>query len=81
MLAEIHGTDQLILKAGKLDSLNLMRSENLRNGSRLGIVHEDPTIQQERALKKSHPCWMSLRSTWRFLARRQLEEKLRNESP
>ena len=28
VLAEIHGTDQLVLKAGKLDS-NLMRSEKL----------------------------------------------------
>ena len=29
VLAEIHGADQLVLKAGKLDSLTLMRSEKL----------------------------------------------------
>jgi ATP-dependent Lon protease len=52
VLAEIHGADQLVLKAGKLDSLTLMRSEKLEERvlALERIVHEDPTIEQPRAL-------------------------------
>ncbi|MDA8234375.1 MAG: Lon family ATP-dependent protease [Clostridia bacterium] len=46
LLSNIYGSDKLILKAGKLEALNLMRSEIL--GERVlalqKIVFEDPTI-------------------------------------
>lgn len=79
VLAEIHGTDQLILKAGKLDSLNLMRSEKLEERvlALERIVHEDPTIQQERSLEEI-PSMLDEFEEYLadLLARRQLEEKL-----
>ena len=79
VLAEIHGTDQLVLKAGKLDSLNLMRSEKLEERvlALERIVHEDPTIQQERSIEEIAAMLEEFEEYLAdLLARRQLEDKL-----
>jgi ATP-dependent Lon protease len=79
VLAEIHGTDQLVLKAGKLDSLNLMRSEKLEERvlALERIVHEDPTIDQARSLDEIPDMLEDLEEHLAdLLARRTLEEKL-----
>jgi len=46
LLSNIHGSDKLVLKAGKLEALNLMRSEVLEEKvlALQKIVFEDPTI-------------------------------------
>lgn len=46
LLAEIHGPDRLVLKAGKLDALRLMRSGSLEDQllALLRLVYEDPTL-------------------------------------
>ena len=79
VLAEIHGADQLVLKAGKLDSLTLMRSEKLEERvlALERIVHEDPTIEQPRALDEIPEMLDDLAEHLAdLLARRSLEEKL-----
>jgi len=50
ILAEVHGPDQLALKAGKLDSLELMQSEKLEDKvlALERLVHEDPTIVEQQ---------------------------------
>ncbi len=50
ILAEVHGHDQLVLKAGKLDSLELMQSEKIEDRvlALERLVHEDPTIVDPR---------------------------------
>ena len=51
ILAEVHGADQLVLKAGKLDSLELMQSEKLEDRvlALERLIHEDPTIVDQRS--------------------------------
>lgn len=53
ILTEIHGHDQLIIKAGKLDSLELMESEKLEDRvlALERLVYEDPTICRQRSLE------------------------------
>ena len=48
LLSNIYGSDKLVLKAGKLEALNLMRSTNLaeRVVALQRIVYEDPTIEE-----------------------------------
>lgn len=48
ILSGIYGPDKLVLKAGKLDALNLMRSEDLseRVLALQKLVFEDPTIDE-----------------------------------
>lgn len=47
-LSNLYGPDKLVLKAGKLDALRLMRSEDV--GDRLlalqRLIYEDPTLEQ-----------------------------------
>src|SRR5690554_8137302 len=79
VLAEIHGADQLVLKAGKLDSLTLMRSEKLEERvlALERIVHEDPTIEQTRDADELPAMLDDLEEYLAdLMARRQLEEKL-----
>jgi len=79
VLAEIHGADQLVLKAGKLDSLTLMRSDKLEERvlALERIVHEDPTIDQPRSLDEIPEMLEDLAEHLAdLLARRTLEEKL-----
>lgn len=53
MLASVYGPEKLVLKAGKLDALSGMRSENLleRVVALQKVVFEDPTIQPEISLE------------------------------
>ena len=48
LLSDIYGSDRLVLRAGKLEALHLMRSEDI--GERVlaleRIVYEDPTIDE-----------------------------------
>ncbi|MGE5577935.1 MAG: Lon family ATP-dependent protease, partial [Syntrophothermus sp.] len=48
LLANLYGSDKLVLKAGKLEALHLMRSSNLseRVLALEKIVYEDPTIDE-----------------------------------
>lgn len=48
LLSNLYGSDKLVLKAGKLEALNLMRSTNLaeRVVALQRIVYEDPTIEE-----------------------------------
>lgn len=48
LLANIFGTDKLVLKAGKLEALNLMRSDVLEERvlALQRLVYEDPTIDE-----------------------------------
>lgn len=50
ILAEVHGEDQLVLKAGKLDSLELMQSDKIEDRilALERLVHDDPTIVDQR---------------------------------
>ncbi|HPT84344.1 MAG TPA: ATP-dependent protease, Lon family, partial [Limnochordia bacterium] len=50
ILAEVHGEDQLVLKAGKLDSLELLESEKIEDRilALERLVHDDPTIADQR---------------------------------
>lgn len=49
LLSELHGSEQLILKAGKLDALQLMDSSKVteRLVALERLVYEDPTIDQD----------------------------------
>jgi len=79
VLAEIHGADQLVLKAGKLDSLTLMRSEKIEERvlALERIVHEDPTIDEPRPLEEIPEMLEDIAEHLAdLLARRTLEEKL-----
>jgi len=53
-LASIYGPDKLVLKAGRLDALSGMRSEDLRQQvvALQRVVYEDPTIRQSPALEE-----------------------------
>ncbi|MGE5551004.1 MAG: Lon family ATP-dependent protease [Bacteroidota bacterium] len=46
LLANIHGSDKLVLKAGKVEALNLMRSDILEERvlALQRLIYEDPTI-------------------------------------
>lgn len=48
LLSDIFGSDRLVLRAGKLEALNLMRSEDVceRVLALERIVYEDPTIEE-----------------------------------
>jgi ATP-dependent Lon protease len=79
LLSNIYGTDKLILKAGKLEALKLMRSEEL--GERVlalqRLVFEDPTLEEP-------PAWDELPRAINeieeeiadLIARRTVEEKI-----
>ncbi|HEY8463141.1 MAG TPA: Lon family ATP-dependent protease [Bacillota bacterium] len=51
LLANLYGSDKLVLKAGKLEALKLMRSEKLEDRilALQRIVFEDPTIDASQA--------------------------------
>jgi ATP-dependent Lon protease len=53
-LASIYGREKLVLKAGKLDALSGMKSDDLRERvvALLKFIYEDPTIQTAPALEE-----------------------------
>ncbi len=79
ILAEVHGPDQLALKAGKLDSLELMQSEKLEDKvlALERLVHEDPTIVEQRPPEEVQEVLHELEEYLAdMLARRTVEEQL-----
>ncbi len=79
ILAEVHGHDQLVLKAGKLDSLELMQSEKIEDRilALERLVHEDPTIVDQRQPDEVDEVLCELEDYLADLvARRTVEEQL-----
>lgn len=79
ILADVHGPDQLVLKAGKLDSLELMQSEKLEDKilALERLVHEDPTIVEQRPESEVEEVLQELEDYLAdLLARRTVEEQL-----
>lgn len=83
LLANIYGTDKLVLKAGKLEALNLMRSEVLEERvlALQRLVFEDPTID-EIPLRKDLPAAMNEieEEIADLIARRTVEEKIERKT-
>lgn len=79
VLSELYGADKLVLKAGKLEALNLMRSPDLRERvlALEKLVYEDPTLDevpdQERIPDLLNEIEDELADA---LARRSVEDKL-----
>lgn len=79
ILAEVHGQDQLVLKAGKLDSLELMQSEKIEDRilALERLVHEDPTIMDQRPPEEVDEVLDELEDHLAdLLARRTVEDQL-----
>ncbi|NMB02855.1 MAG: ATP-dependent protease, Lon family [Firmicutes bacterium] len=79
ILAEVHGEDQLVLKAGKLDSLELMQSEKIEDRilALERLVHEDPTITEQRDPEEASEVLNDLEDYLaELLAKRTVEDKL-----
>ncbi len=79
VLTEIHGHDQLVIKAGKLDSLELMESEKLEDRvlALERLVYEDPTIVEQRSLEEAVTVLEDLEDNLaELLARRTVEDRL-----
>lgn len=79
VLTEIHGHDQLVIKAGKLDSLELMESEKLEDRvlALERLVYEDPTIVEQRSLEEAETILEDLEDNLaELLARRTVEDRL-----
>lgn len=79
ILAEVHGHDQLVLKAGKLDSLELMQSEKIEDRvlALERLVHEDPTIVDPRPPEEVDEVLDGLEDYLAdLLARRTVEDQL-----
>ncbi len=79
VLTEIHGHDQLVIKAGKLDSLELMESEKLEDRvlALERLVYEDPTIVEQRSLEEAATVLEDLEDNLaELLARRTVEDRL-----
>ena len=79
LLSNIYGTDKLILKAGKLEALKLMRSEAVEDRvlALQRLVFEDPTLEEP-------PAWEDLSRVLNeieeeiadLIARRTVEDKI-----
>lgn len=79
ILAEVHGEDQLVLKAGKFDSLELMQSEKIEDRilALERLVHEDPSIVEQRPPEEVDEVLHELEDYLAdLLARRTVEEQL-----
>lgn len=79
ILTEVHGSDQLVLKAGKMDALKLMQSDKLEERiiALERLVHEDPTIVKERSLAEVPEVLAELQDILAdLLARRVVEDQV-----
>lgn len=79
LLAEVHGHDQLVLKAGKLDSLELMQSDKIEDQvlALERLVHEDPTIVVHRQPEEVNEVLQELEDHLaELLARRTVEDQI-----
>lgn len=83
LLANIYGTDKLVLKAGKLEALNLMRSDVLEERilALQRLVYEDPTIDEIPA-RRDLPAILSdvEEEIADIIARRTVEEKIERKT-
>lgn len=79
VLSELYGADKLVLKAGKLDALNLMRSPDLRERvlALEKLVYEDPTLEEVPDPEAIPEVLNEIEDELAdALARRQVEDKL-----
>jgi len=79
ILAEVHGEDQLVLKAGKLDSLELLQSDKIEDRilALERLVHDDPTIVDQRTPEEAVQVLHELEDHLAdLMARRAVEEQL-----
>lgn len=79
ILCDIYGTDKIVLKASKLEALDLMRSEEL--GERVlalqKLIYEDPTINHLPARAEIPQILTEMQEEIAdYIARRTIEEKL-----
>lgn len=78
-LASIHGSDKLVLKAGKLEALPLMRSNHLpdRVLALQKLVYEDPTIEKKPDMGEIPAIIEGIEDEIAdLLARKSVEEKI-----
>lgn len=79
LLTQIHGPDRIVLKAGKLEVLRLLRSERLEDQvlGLMRLVYEDPTLGPAPAPAEIPAILAQLEDELaNLLARRQLEDQL-----
>jgi ATP-dependent Lon protease len=79
LLSNIYGPDKLVLKAGKLEALQGMRSENLREQARAlqKIVFDDPTIEKMPSLDEIPGLLEDVQEEIAdIIARRSVEDKI-----
>jgi len=79
MLSELNGPDKLVLKAGKLDALDLMRSPKIEDRvlALQRLVFEDPTIEQAPAPDAIDAALADIEEEIAdIVAKRRLEEKI-----
>ncbi|HBE06944.1 MAG TPA: ATP-dependent protease, Lon family [Firmicutes bacterium] len=83
LLANIYGTDKLVLKAGKLEALNLMRSDVLEERvlALQRLVFEDPTIDEIPSHKDLPAAMNEIEEEIAdLIARRTVEEKIERKT-
>ncbi|MEA4882803.1 MAG: Lon family ATP-dependent protease [Clostridia bacterium] len=79
ILSDLYGPDKLVLKAGKLDALNLMRSEKIEDKilALERIVFEDPTIEKAPTPAECETVISDIEEEIAdIIARRRVEEKI-----
>ncbi len=79
VLCDIYGTDKVILRASKLEALDLMRSDDLaaRVLALEKLIYEDPTINNVPAEDEIPQVLVALQEEIAdYIARRSVEEKL-----
>lgn len=79
LLSDLHGSDKLVLRAGKLDALQLIRSPRLRERV-LGLerlVFEDPTIDELPRVEEIPPVLEAVQNEMaEQIARKNIEDKI-----
>ena len=79
LLGEVYGRDKLVLKAGKLDALDLMQSKNLSDQvlALERIVFEDPTLEERPSHDEIPGVLEEIEDALAdLLARRDVEDRL-----
>jgi len=79
VLCDIYGTDKIVLKASKLEALDLMRSDRLKDRvlALQKLIYEDPTLNYKPSEKEIPQILAAMQEEIAdFIARRTVEEKL-----
>lgn len=79
LLANLYGSDKLVMKAGKLDALKLMRSKTLEERvlALQRLVYEDPTLEQLPSIKELPTVLGEIEDEIAdLIARKTIEEKI-----